>query len=346
MIPGVCQKKGLTYRRFRVRTPDGRRVDHYIRLPDPTDPRFAAALAEVNRAAPKRDAPIHGTIRALVVAFRHAIVDRPLADATRSNYARYLGMIEADHGHRLVADLRPVHVYRIRDSMAATPGKANNYLNVLKQLLGFAAERDWRADNPATGVGPLAISEHQPWPADVLARALAAASPMLRLLLITGLCSGQRVSDVIRMQHNWHDGRLMQLSQKKTAKFVAIPMHPLWVAEIARHPRKAVTIMYDRTGKPFADTKIVQERVRRLMAEIGAVGYTFHGLRKNACCYQLELGLSDTEAGAILGMTPDTVRHYGKQARTLTIARGAADRLITGPSPDGNSNVEAFPQAR
>jgi hypothetical protein len=38
------------------------------------------------------------------------------------------------------------------------------------------------------------------------ARALAAAAPMLRLAIVTGLCSGQRISDAILMQHGWHDG--------------------------------------------------------------------------------------------------------------------------------------------
>jgi hypothetical protein len=69
------------------------------------------------------------------------------------------------------------------------------------------------------------------------------------------------------------------------------------------------------------------------------VGFTYHGLRKNACCYLLELGLSDTEVGAILGMTPETVRHYGKQARALIIARGASERVLCGKpiSPMGET---------
>jgi integrase len=58
--------------------------------------------------------------------------------------------------------------------------------------------------------------------------------------------------------------------------------------------------------------------------------FSFHGLRKNACCYLLELGLSDTEAGSILGMSSEMVRHYGKRARALMIARGAAERVTGG----------------
>ena len=52
--------------------------------------------------------------------------------------------------------------------------------------------------------------------------------------------------------------------------------------------------------------------------------FVFHGLRKNACCYLLELGLNDSQVGAMLGMSATMVRHYGKRARALMIARDAA----------------------
>ncbi|MGK6321384.1 hypothetical protein [Sphingomonas sp. DT-204] len=55
--------------------------------------------------------------------------------------------------------------------------------------------------------------------------------------------------------------------------------------------------------------------------------YTFHGLRKNAACYMKEVGLEGTQIGLICGMSPDTVRHYTKQARALIVARDVAARL-------------------
>jgi integrase len=54
--------------------------------------------------------------------------------------------------------------------------------------------------------------------------------------------------------------------------------------------------------------------------------FTFHGLRKNACCYLLEQGVNDSEVGEILGMSAEMVRHYGKRARALMVARNAAAR--------------------
>lgn len=44
----------------------------------------------------------------------------------------------------------------------------------------------------------------------------------------------------------------------------------------------------------------------------------------------MEQGLNDSEVGKILGVSPEMVRHYGKRARALMIARGAADRVTGG----------------
>ena len=336
MIPGVCQKKGITYRRFRVKQADGKWGDLYVRLPDPTDPRFAEELARLNRAPPSRPQALSGSIKLLAQEYRSVLTNRKMATSTRQAWAYYLDLIETEHGHRIVADLRRSHVVKIRDKMGATPGKANAYVSKLRALLDFGIDRDWITTNPAAGVPRLELGEHEPWPAHVIEGALEKASPMVRLAIVTGLCSGQRLSDCIKMQHGWHDGHIMQLRHKKTDAHAAVPMHPLWLAEIKRLPRKSVTILYDRAGKPFADTDRLQASIRRLMHELGYVDdegqllYTFHGLGKNACCYLTELGLSDTEGSAITGKTPETFRYYAKQARVLMVARGAADRVIGG----------------
>jgi integrase len=175
-----------------------------------------------------------GTIRALVIEQRTMLAKTDMAKTTRTNWAYYLRLIEEEHGLRLVSELRKAHVDKIRDAMAETPGKANSYISKLRAMLDFACERDWISANPAAGVPSLPMGEHDPWPADVLEAALNAADPMLRLAIVTGLCSGQRLSDVIRMQHGWHNGKIMEVRSKKTETKAAVPMHPIWLAEIAK----------------------------------------------------------------------------------------------------------------
>lgn len=341
-IPNVCQKGGRTYYRSKVA---GR--DFYLRLPHPEHPDFAAALAQARSPGPQRERPASGTMAALVREFRGSAEFRNVrSPKTRENVERYLGIIETDHGREAVRALNRRDVLLLRDRFAETPGKANNWLNILRRLMSFAVDRGLRKENPAAGIKPLELGEHAPWPAEVLERALKAATPMTRLVIVSALCSGARAGDLIRMQHGWlktdptrHDGLEMSFVASKNDTAVTVPVHPVWMVELGKVPRRAVTLLYDRSGKPFDDPDELQDRVRELMKKIGAPtyvsngkrrGYAVHGLRKNACCYLAEQGLNDSQIGAIVAMTPQTVRHYTKQARALMIARGAAEQVARG----------------
>jgi predicted transcriptional regulator len=64
--------------------------------------------------------------------------------------------------------------------------------------------------------------------------------------------------------------------------------------------------------------------------EEGKPLYSFHGLSKNAICYLTELGLDEGTIGALVGKTPETVRHYAKEARLWMLAERAAETVIAG----------------
>jgi integrase len=354
-LKNVCEKRNNDKVRLYYR----RKVagkDEYIRLPDFDDPRFAEEYQRLSSPERVRQRPKLGTIAALVAEYRVAIEFQTIkSEKTRRNTIYYLSLIENDHGHRSVSGCKRSDVKKMRDQFADRPGTANNWLAVFKKLMAYAMENDWREDNPAAGLSLLDTGEHEPWPATILAQALEAADETMRLAIVSGLCSGARVSDVIIMSHDWHDGKIMQfvtskaVGKKGKGVHVAIPMHPFWLEEIDRVPRIGQTLIYDRTGKPFSSPKAIQERMRRLMHSIGSPTYvsngksrlySFHGLRKNAACYLAELGLNDSEIGAICGMTPETVRHYTKRARSLMIARNVAEKITRGdvlPSEGGRN---------
>lgn len=325
--------------------------DTYIRMPAATDPDFAAEYERL--AAPEAivEGPKRGTIGWLVVDYRNSPEWRAKSVKTRENQGRYLQLIADVHGHRTVSGVRPVAVFKMRDAYEETPGKANVWLSVFGSLMRHAIKLGQRDDNPADKVPILKTGEHEPWPADLLRVCLTVATPMTRLAIVTGLCSGQRIGDCRRMQWGWIEAGIMEFDQEKVRrggiiKHVAVPMHPFWIEELDRLERRAVTLLYDRTGRPFSGTAALQERLRDLMdqpavrevladliaREVIAEGatFTFHGLRKNACCYLIECGLNDSEIGEILGMSPEMVRHYGKRARALMVARGAAERMTGG----------------
>ena len=324
-VKNLCQKNGRFYYRRKVAG-----KDVYLRLPPPWHPDHARAYAQATNEG-ERHQPTPGTLKALVAAYRASSAFRSIPSAvTRANDSRYLDMIVAEHGHRSVRGVRPFLVAKMRDHYQETPGKANNWLRVFRTLMSYAAVNDWRNDNPASGIKPLPIGEHEPWPVEVLSRALVIASPMTRLAIVIGLCTGARIGDAIRLQHGWHDGQVLQFTTGKNKADVAVPMHPLLLDEIAALPRKAVTLLYDRSGRPFQSTGTLQSRIRGLMKALGEEGYSFHGLRKNAACYLHELGLNDLEIGDLLGMSPPIVRHYTKRKRAYMVARNVAARVQGG----------------
>jgi integrase len=351
---GRLQMKNVATRdgRLYYRTKAGGK-ELFFRLPALDDPRFAAEYARHAKGDTTPAPPVRGSFKALCIEFRTRLPlmtrknGKPLAKATVENYRRYVDMIERDIGSRPVKGLAPAHVFILRDRYAETPGTANNYLSVLRLMMGFAMQRDASLKhNPVAEVPALPLGEHEPWPDRLLIAALDAATPMTRLAVITGLCSGQRIGDVIRMQWGWCQGGVMQLVQEKTGKHVAVPMHPIWRAELAKHKRTAMTLLYDRSGRPFQTDATLRERIVDMMAlpsvraahaECVAAEecapdarFTFHGLRKNAACYLSETGLTDEEIGALTGMSPEMVRLYTRKVRVLRIANGLAERLAGG----------------
>lgn len=340
-LKNVCQKDGRTYFRRKVSN-----KDTYIRLPDPTHPDFAQAYSAIAAPETSHVGASKGTLAALVIEYRKSSNYQLIkSEKTKRNKARYLAMIEQEDGHRSISGCSRRLVIKMRDRYMDKPGKANNWLSTFRSLMTFAQDREMCSLNPAIGIKPLATGEHEPWPTEVLESALEAATPMMRLAIITGLCSGARVSDIVKMQHGWHDQKTMCFTTSKTVGKksrgidVAVPMHPLWLSELSNIPRKSVTILYDRKGRPFSGTSPLQERMRTLMKSIGSPKYSsngkmklysFHGLRKNAACYLVEAGLNDSEVGSIVGMTPQTVRHYTKRSKALMVAQGAARRVKRG----------------
>jgi len=363
VIPNVEQIGERLYYRRRWRDSNGVRKVQRIRLPAFDDPDFATALgaAKTDAPVPARPEIVPCSMAALCHKFRESLKNRrtkrgPLSPRTIENYQKYADRIELEHGQRLVRQIKPVHIYKIQERLASTPGVANNYLAVLRLMLVQAMKIGWVDNNAAAGVSALLIGEHEPWPARVVEAALSVANPMTRLALVTYICSGQRGGDVIRMRHNWHDGRIMTIRQGKTGKDAAVPMHPLWLGAIESVPKRAFTILYDRFGRPYKEVERIRDQIVRLLqtptvqaaiqeavtrGEL-APGVVLHphGLRKNAACHLVELGLNHQEAGALCGMTPAMVDHYTKRKQVYLIAQRLADR-ITGATISGLSGLRA-----
>lgn len=329
--------RNLWYRKDRNRyyyryTENGRR--YHIPLPHIDHPDFEAAyqravdVRQASEDTPDRGAPVPGTFLALTTEYRRSSEFKNLAPSTRRVKSIYIDRIERSFGHRFADEMRAGDVDKILDQMSERPGTLRAFRSALKGLMNFAIMRGYILTNPVTPTKPLALGEHQPWPDELIGKAVENAYPMLALTIITCLFTGQRIGDCIRIRHDDIDnGEFLEMHQQKTGAFVCVPIHPFWLEAIGRVPRRAETILYNKFGRPFEDPGSLQEGWRELRKKLGAESFKLHGLRKNATNHLASLGLSPHQIGAITGMTIETVAHYTKQIDRERLSRGIADRF-------------------
>jgi predicted transcriptional regulator len=78
------------------------------------------------------------------------------------------------------------------------------------------------------------------------------------------------------------------------------------------------------------DASAEEREVAAAMKRFREHRIVFHGLRKNAVIMLLEVGCTEDEVGAIVGMPPAMVRHYAKEVRRHHLAINAMKKLETG----------------
>jgi hypothetical protein len=78
------------------------------------------------------------------------------------------------------------------------------------------------------------------------------------------------------------------------------------------------------------DARGEERDIAAAMKRLREYRIVFHGLRKNAVIMLLEVGCTEDEVGAIVGMSPAMVRHYAKEVRRHHLAVNAMKKLEIG----------------
>ncbi|MDU7525189.1 MAG: hypothetical protein E7K72_28125, partial [Roseomonas mucosa] len=200
-------------------------------------PEFMAAYGRALAGeAPKPAAPEAKDINALVTAFLRSSRFKKLRPASQRTYRAIMDGLRRDHGTKTVANLRPRHVRDLLDDKANTPTAANALRNVLRQLMAFAIERNWREDDPTEGVRKVQhrTDGHHAWTEDEIARFEGYWQPgtRARLALALLLHTGQRRGDVVKMgpahlrtvQRGGEALTVLDVAQGKTGARLALPV--------------------------------------------------------------------------------------------------------------------------
>lgn len=306
--------KSPAVRRVRKRLADGT-VKTY-EYTAPPKPRHAAAALPPD------------SLRELLAAYERSPEWAALKPRTRKNRLialRHLNQIQ----HLPVTGLTRRDILTLRDAIAAARGPAagNGFAAHLATLLSWARDRGWIEHSPADRIKALAGGAYPTWTEDDLARALAAVPEPMRRVLLLAVHTGQRRGDLA--QARWSDvvGGVWRLTQEKTGRRLAIPLHPDLQAELAAWRRTAVTVLTQADGTPWTRDWLTMS-VMRALTPIGLKGLNLHGLRKLAAVRLAEAGCSAHEIAAITGHTSlSEVQRYTAAADQERLARAAVVRL-------------------
>ena len=271
------------------------------RLPEDIEER-AARVVEVNRTLKGTAHKITaGSLADVITQYKRAPEFRNLRDRTRHEYAVYLDLLSETWGPHPVASIERKHVLSLRDKYAETAGKANKIVTVLRIVLTFAIERDYRKDNPAKEIKKLAMGTgHASWPNEAIDRFLETAPPMMALAVKLGLYTGQREGDVLAMSWHNYDGEHIQVVQGKTGTKLSIPVHCVLREVLDAQERVSPIILTTKTGRPFTGSNF-RHHFGKAMKAAGLSGLTFHGLRYTAAAKLAEAGCSLKEIASITG---------------------------------------------
>ena len=248
---------------------------------------------------------------------------------TQLNYRPVLESIRSTLGAARLTDLTPdnVDIYLAKVQREHSPSVAMRHKVLLSNLWkfarGFAEFKRNGKTNPTADAGSIYTveQEHEPWPDDVQDRFIAACDANLYLAFHLLLCTGQRVSDVVKMKWADFNGTHFKLVQQKTDKEMWIKAPKKLLDLLAKRERVHDNILTHKWRKPYT-RDFFGHRIKDVLIANGDGKYTTHGLRKNA-------GIILAENGATVPQTMAVLGHTIAEAGPLLLPAGATKSCLT-----------------
>jgi integrase len=323
-----CDRHGKL-RRY-VRRPGMRRVP----LPGlPGSAEFMQAYQEAISGSVPLNRSRHkiGTLGALAVDFFKSADFANLATSSRVAYRSALDSVVRLDGHRLVRDLQPDKARKVIQEIGDhAPGMANLTRAVLRRLFNYAIDIGLRRDNPFERVPKYKLGTHHTW-SDAQLSAFEKKWPLgtrERLAYALLLYTGQRVSDVVRMQRSDIRNGSIHVVQRKTKAELYIALHPALLRTIKAGPSRGIYLIGDRAGRPIgraALSMLMHDAIRAAGLPKECVA---HGLRKAALRRLAEHGSTSKQIQAVSGhRTLSEIERYTRQADQQRLAKAAIGLL-------------------
>lgn len=311
-----------------------------IRLPDIDDPAFGPSYAAAVAGSPAAKAATKsavGTLEWLIARYRETGHWLSLSAATRKQRECIYRQVIAKSGQVLIGQVDRAAVVRGRESRAATPAQARNFLDAMRGLFRWAHESGLMAEDPTAGVKNPRRQKgagFRPWTEDDVAayRGHWALGTKERVWLEVLLNTGLRRGDAVRLgRQHVRDGEAT-ITTEKTGTDVLIPLTGDFLDAMASGGAGDMVFIAGDAGRPL--TKESFGNMFRAACNAAGVKKSAHGLRKLAATRVAEAGASVAELESLFGWQGGAMASlYTKAADRKRLARRAGERLANANRP-------------
>ena len=298
--------KAYRDRHGRVRRYFHRRGSPDVALPGAVgSPEFLVAYQAASGTPSKPPNPhAAGTLAKLVTDYYRSAEFVNLKPASQRLYRLCLDPIAKRDGHRLVRDMPRDKIRKIIEEIAATRrGMANVTGKVLRRLLSYAVDNNWRVDNPAIRLKQYRGGTRHSW-TDAELAAFEARWPLgsrerLAYALLRYL--GQRVGDTVKMRRQDIRDGCISIVQEKTGAELELTMHSELLTALRSYRAKGIYLIGDVHGRPIRAAALTN-LIRRAADAAGLSSECkAHGLRKSLLRQLAEHGATTKEVAAVSG---------------------------------------------
>ena len=278
---------------------------------EPGTPEF---IHSYNEAVARKVATPQGTLQSPLRAYQTSAEFSGLAERTRFDYVKQIGIIEKAFGDYPLSGLTDRRTRGIfmawRDRLAVNSRRQADYAwQVLRRVLSWAHDRGLVLGNPCARGGRLYKGSRADkiWSAEHEAAFLASAPAYLHLPLLLALWTGQRQGDLLRLPWSAYDGTHIRLRQSKGGRPIKVLVGAPLKAALDAATKYGPLILTNSLRRPWK-SHAFQSAWRAAMRKAGIVGVTFHDLRGTAVTRLAIVGCTEAEIATITGHSLRDVR--------------------------------------
>jgi hypothetical protein len=254
---------------------------------------------------------------------------------TQRVYRLILESLVEKYGTAPVYKLQRRHLVRWRNARSDTPGMANLLVKVVRTVLKFGADNNYRLaseDNPlAVRIKMFKLGAHRAWTEGESAAFEVRWAPgtMERRCYVLAKCTGQRAGDLAAMTRNHRRDGFIHVVQEKTGKELDIPELQELTAELALGEQGHLSLLTGPDGSSFDGGSLGKWFADAIDAAGLPDDCVLHGLRKLTAKTFAEAGCSPHLIGAITGHDPTSheITRYTRQADQRKMAKAAILQL-------------------